>query len=426
MVAMPDAFQMQQQKQHDTAVSGFLQRAGYRNPGLARRDVLAVLGQYRGLEPKLKQYVFNDGRSRDLLTLEGTIPVPYRGTTYNIPVAFWLLDTHPDHAPMCYVRPTSQMQIRASEYVDLTGRIYLPYLHEWAQSTSDLLGLVQVCIIVFGDRPPVFSRRPAGPGQPENPPGMAMMATPPPYPPMHPAAGTTTTPPYGAGPPPGGSYGSFPAYGSSGAGPNNGGAFTSGCGTGTITQEHIRASLQSAVEDKVRKALAEAFHTKRAEIDSLKKIRDELGSGKDNLAATLAQLQREQSDLDRVHVSLSSVKKDLDEALEKAEERTRRAAAEEEERASREGEEGSSGTESAAADPETVAVEAATPLFRQLVRAFAEESAHADCIYYLGEALRRGIMDCDTFLKHVRNLSRAQFYLRATMDKCREKAGLPT
>ena len=57
--------------------------------------------------------------------------------------------------------------------------------------------------------------------------------------------------------------------------------------------------------------------------------------------------------------------------------------------------------------------------------AYAEEMALADAIYYLGEALRRGILDCETFLKHVRNLSRKQFFLRATMQKAREKAGLP-
>ena len=42
-----------------------------------------------------------------------------------------------------------------------------------------------------------------------------------------------------------------------------------------------------------------------------------------------------------------------------------------------------------------------------------------------GEALRQGVVDCETFLKHVRKLSRRQFFLRATMNKCRQTAGLP-
>jgi hypothetical protein len=31
----------------------------------------------------------------------------------------------------------------------------------------------------------------------------------------------------------------------------------------------------------------------------------------------------------------------------------------------------------------------------------------------------RGVVDTETFLRHVRNLSRKQFMLRATMQKCR-------
>ena len=62
---------------------------------------------------------------------------------YNIPVALWILDTHPIHAPLCYVRPTPDMQIKVSQHVDGNGKIYLPYLHEWDAANSDILGLVQ-------------------------------------------------------------------------------------------------------------------------------------------------------------------------------------------------------------------------------------------------------------------------------------------
>ena len=58
------------------------------------------------------------------------------------------------------------------------------------------------------------------------------------------------------------------------------------------------------------------------------------------------------------------------------------------------------------------AVTAAAPLYRQLMAAYAEESATEDAIYFLGEGLNRGVIDCETYLKHVRNLSRKQFLLR--------------
>ncbi len=37
------------------------------------------------------------------------------------------------------------MQIKVSKHVDLSGKIYLPYLHEWSYPNSDLVGLIQVC-----------------------------------------------------------------------------------------------------------------------------------------------------------------------------------------------------------------------------------------------------------------------------------------
>lgn len=41
------------------------------------------------------------------------------------------MDTHPYNAPLAYVKPTSDMQIKVSMYVDYNGKIYLPYLHDW-------------------------------------------------------------------------------------------------------------------------------------------------------------------------------------------------------------------------------------------------------------------------------------------------------
>ncbi|KAH9379780.1 hypothetical protein HPB48_022229 [Haemaphysalis longicornis] len=102
--------------------------------------------------------VFNDGMKKELFCLDGTIPVNYKGSTYNIPVCIWLLDTHPYNSPMCYVKPTAYMQIKVSRHVDQTGRIFLPYLHDWNPGSSDLLGLIQVMVVVFGETPPVFSK----------------------------------------------------------------------------------------------------------------------------------------------------------------------------------------------------------------------------------------------------------------------------
>ena len=93
-----------------------------------------------------------------MINIFGTIPVPYKGQNYNIPVSLWLLETHPYHAPLCYVKPTTDMQIKVSKHVDQSGKIYLPYLHEWNHSNSDILGLIQILIVTFSEQPPVYSR----------------------------------------------------------------------------------------------------------------------------------------------------------------------------------------------------------------------------------------------------------------------------
>ena len=105
----------------------------------------------------------------------------YPGTTYNFPINVWLMETHPVNPPTCFVKPTMEMQIQVSSSVDHSGKIYLPYLHEWDavstflrpspsselvdltehcwfQSKSDLLTLIQVLISKFTLEPPVFSR----------------------------------------------------------------------------------------------------------------------------------------------------------------------------------------------------------------------------------------------------------------------------
>lgn len=98
------------------------------------------------------------GIKRELLCLKGTIPIFYRNNIYNIPISLWILHNHPESAPFCWVNPTKDMTIKVSKHVDSSGRIFLPYLREWNSKTSDLLGVIQVMIIVFGETPPLYSK----------------------------------------------------------------------------------------------------------------------------------------------------------------------------------------------------------------------------------------------------------------------------
>lgn len=437
--------------------------AKYHYPDQAKKDITNALQHYRNLSPTTSQFVFNDGMKKELFCLDGTIPVNYKGMTYNIPVCIWLLDTHPYNSPMCYVKPTSYMQIKVSRHVDQTGRVFLPYLHEWNPSSSDLLGLIQVMIIVFGETPPVFSKPqedgspaylgarntatsgggffrpttgvmpPAMGGQPPYPTsGTAMPPYPPggatgmpapwtPYPPASGAASASANtvggggggmPPYPVFPPVASGAAPYPPYPTSGPATANTGypyppASTTSTSvgaasvsqTGTITQEHIRASLLTAVEEKVKARLKEALSGAQAEMDVLKRTHDELTQGKTKLDDMINRMDREQAELEGNLQNLRERNEELKELIRKVENQ------------------GSINVDEA--------VVTTAPLYKQLVNAFAEENATEDAIYYLGEALRKGVIDLDVFLKHVRELSRKQFLLRALMQKCREKAQLP-
>jgi len=398
----------------ESLLTSALSKVKYRHPEQAKRDVLSSLHHYRGLIPKQDKFIFNDGVQRDLINIYGTIPVPYKGQNYNIPISLWLLDTHPYHAPICYVKPTADMQIKVSKHVDHSGKIYLPYLHEWAHPNSDLLGLIQMCIVTFSEQPPVYSKpkdqTAALPypvqggygGYPAT--GYQHGYTPQQYPQYnnnttgYPNPGyPPTTTPYPPFPPstvyPPQSNASYYSQASTTA-PDTISATT----TGTITQEHLKASILSAVEDRVKQRLREEVSSKQAETESLKHVGDELSGGRARLTMMITKLKQETEELDRNIKILTNKEKEMSAIKDKL-------------------------VESGEVNCDE-AVTATAPIYKQLINAFAEESATEDAIYFLGEALRRGVIESEVFLKHVRNLSRKQFMLRATMQKCRLVAGL--
>uniref|UniRef100_A0A1B0DB49 Uncharacterized protein n=1 Tax=Phlebotomus papatasi TaxID=29031 RepID=A0A1B0DB49_PHLPP len=86
-----------------------LVKSKYRNVDATKKDVMQVLRMYHGLS-----YVSEDYES-----------------TYHIPICIILMDTHPHNAPMCFVKPTPEMHIKVSRFVDHNGKVYLPYLHDW-------------------------------------------------------------------------------------------------------------------------------------------------------------------------------------------------------------------------------------------------------------------------------------------------------
>ncbi|GBP27283.1 Tumor susceptibility gene 101 protein [Eumeta japonica] len=400
----------------------------YKHPEYVAREVINVIQRYRTLTYRREVFVFNNGSRKDLLQLDGTIPVNYKGAVYNIPVCVWLMDTHPQNAPLCFVKPTSDMCIKVSKYVDSNGKIYLPYLHEW-NSNSTILNLIKYMITAFGELPPVYSKprteaslpypvntfmpQPSGYPYPQ-------IVNQTPYPTAAPGYPTTSNMPYPniVSPYPGypGSVNGTPypnpptstpypptstPYPPTSTPYPTTGAYSAGSADiagGTITEEHIKASLLSAVEDKLRRRLKEQSQQSMAELETLRRTQQELGEGKARLEDIVSKLQKEHADLDTNIAILQEKEKELEAAIERIAEH-----------------------EGVDVDEAVVTI---APLYSQLLNAFAEEATLEDAIYYMGEALRKEVIDLDTFLKQVRTLARRQFTLRALMHKCRQKAHL--
>lgn len=169
-------------------------------------------------------------------------------------------------------------------------------------------------------------------------------------------------------------------------------------GTGTITEEHIKASLISAVEDKMRRRIQEKVNQSQAEIQTLKRTKQELLEGQTKLGEIMKKLERDEVDLNKNIQLLRDKEVELTKSLEALEQNDQIDVDE--------------------------AVTTTAPLYKQLVTLYAEEAAIEDAVYYIGEALRKGVIDLEVFLKQVRELSRKQFMNRALMQKCRQKAGL--
>ncbi|XP_064397576.1 tumor susceptibility gene 101 protein-like [Halichondria panicea] len=452
---------------------------GYRYADQTARDAHALIENFRNLKVRdIKPFVHGNGSKENCVSVSGTIPVQIRGTNYNIPVSIWLRPTHPYNCPMVYVTPTEDMGIQQSRYVDASGLVYLPYLSEWKQNSSDLPTLTQILCATFAEHCPVYSKRnvpqqqqptpqSGGWGQPNRPvqppstyatpsnfptpqpygntpprgpyPGQHSQSSYPPQQTPYPSGGQTGMPtpynppggyPYHQGAasqqtpyPPQGQYGSVP-YSQSHQ-PGHTGSTSSiqsppatAVGSSFVTavphrtpsaeeerkqmEEHERIkrqSLESAVEDKIRRQVKQVLDAAQVEMDGMMATQEKLKKGSEEINKMMDDMGQKRREVDESIDLLRNKKAELMSLLDYLR-----------------------------AQPETVdvddAVMATNPLYNQILRLYAEENAIDDTIYYLGEALRKGVIDLDAFLKHVRELSRQQFKDRATIMKARTTAGL--
>ncbi|VDL75754.1 unnamed protein product [Nippostrongylus brasiliensis] len=383
----------------------------------AKSDVLGALAEFKDLLPDTENYTFPDGKKRTAFRLHGTIPVFYKGNSYNIPISVYLWDTHPYYAPICYVNPTPTMVIRESEHVTKQGRVFLPYLNEWRFPGYDLNGLLQVMAMVFQEKCPVFAKSSSTTRNTPTPTSATsqQQKSTPTYPTPYPAANPPMPTPYPTTPMP--SYTGQPPY------PSTANLFGSGymnvpypqqppappipplpsaaASTGTLQPEHIRVSILSALEDKLKVRLREKISTSFAEMASIRETQSELQAGQRTLRNMIDELEKQQKTLEAYIFAHQDKKSELTRTLAECGD--------------------SDSNKEINVDN---AIDAATPLHRQILSNYAQDLACDDVIYALGQALKERKISVQEYLRYVRDISRRQFIFRATMQKCRKAAGL--
>ncbi|XP_052018291.1 ubiquitin-conjugating enzyme E2 variant 3 isoform X6 [Apodemus sylvaticus] len=129
----------------------------YKFRDLTVEELKTVNASFPHFRYSVDTYVFKDTSQKDLLNFTGTIPVMYQGKTYNIPIRFWILDSHPFAPPICFLKPTANMEISVGKHVDAKGRIYLPYLQNWSHPKSAIVGLIKEMITKFQEELPLYS-----------------------------------------------------------------------------------------------------------------------------------------------------------------------------------------------------------------------------------------------------------------------------
>ncbi|KAL6188934.1 hypothetical protein ACLB2K_040325 [Fragaria x ananassa] len=346
---------------------------------LIRQHLVALISSYPSLEPKTATFTHNDGRAVNLLQIDGTVPMPFQGVTYNIPVVIWLMDVYPRHAPCVYVNPTRDMIIkRPHPFVDPSGLVVnVPYLKEWVFPSSNLVDLARHLSQHFAQDPPLYSSP-----RPRNPT---------PNPNANPTSHLPPTSGYSSGSyarpviPPTRQYPPSP-YGS--------GSF-SRVQTDDPTEVYRRNAINKLVE-MVHGDMAGLRKAREAEMDGLFNAQVALRQRSEQLGRGLKEMLDEKEGLEQ-QLQMVLMNSDVLEGWLR-----------ENEGKSKDG----------GVDVDD-AFECVDALSKQMLDCTASDLAIEDVVYSLDKAVQDGAGPFDQYLRTVRLLSREQFFHRATAAKVR-------
>ena len=74
---------------------------------------------------------YDDGRTHLLLCVHGLLPIDYRQASYHIPIAIWITRQYPREPPLSFVVPTSDMLVKPSQHINVSGLCRIEYVLNW-------------------------------------------------------------------------------------------------------------------------------------------------------------------------------------------------------------------------------------------------------------------------------------------------------
>ncbi|KAH9484300.1 Tumor susceptibility gene 101 protein [Psilocybe cubensis] len=406
----------------------------YPNHPRVYADTDALLAHAPTLRPKSDVYTFDDGRTQLLLCVHGLLPISYRQTGYNIPVAIWLPREYPREAPIVYVVPTTEMVVRPGRYLDVSGRCRIEYMQQWERKDEgcSLSALVDALQEYFSREPPVYAKPavsrvvaqspPPPPPLPAKPPSSATPnpvsiftpAQPPPLPP-HPVqsfrpaipppllAPSHPVPPPPPPPPP-------PQLFASPHPPRP-------------DPHHIPIPVPDLLDqDNDASAIPASFPAPpprppnpellRLQSEVHRKLTAELNSLSQALAIDAERLRAQQADLLAGEPAIKDEMARLEavrDVCRNVASRTSHAVHQAEANIAELRRKG---------DPEVDELVCATSIVHnQLINLIADDNAIEDTIYHLHRALNAGRIDLERFLRATRLLAEEQFMKRALIEK---------
>lgn len=130
-------------------------------------DVDATLSLYPTLRPKTDVYssvtclersltlssslpypiAYDDGRTQLLLCVHGLLPIDYRQASYHIPIAIWITRQYPREPPLTFVVPTSDMLVKPSKHINVSGLCRIDYVLNWEKKYEVRPGHIAVALI---------------------------------------------------------------------------------------------------------------------------------------------------------------------------------------------------------------------------------------------------------------------------------------